>query len=129
MDADRQHSNPEPHTTLRVLVADDEPLIRTALRRLLEKRGHRVHEAPDAFAALEVLRAEPVDAVLVDMRMPGDGTTVLDWLREQRFGGMTILMTGELAVDAPGAGEEVHRLQKPFPFPSVVSLLEEGVRR
>ena len=41
-----------------VLVADDEPLIREALRRTLEKRGHRVTCAPDAPTAIELLKGE-----------------------------------------------------------------------
>lgn len=109
---------------LRVLVADDEVLIRTALRRLLERRGHSVLEACDAAEAIALLGSGSFDAVLVDRRMPGEGTAVLAWLRENRFPGVVILMTGELAGDVREACEGVVRLQKPFPFPSVIPLVE-----
>lgn len=109
---------------LRVLVADDEPLVRAALERLLTRRGHEVRAAADAFEAVDALEESDFDAVLVDMRMPGDGATVLRWLDEHRFGGVTVLMTGDLAADAMAVGDGVRRLQKPFPFPSVIPLLE-----
>lgn len=109
---------------LRVLVADDEPLVRAALQRLLTRRGHHVHPVADAYQAVAALEGHDFDAVLVDMRMPGDGATVLAWLEERRFGGVTVLMTGDLAADAEGVSDGVRRLQKPFPFPSVIPLLE-----
>jgi CheY-like chemotaxis protein len=109
---------------LRVLVADDEPLVRAALARLLTRRGHHVHPVADAFEAVAALEEDHFDAVLVDMRMPGDGATVLAWLTERRFGGVTVLMTGDQATDAEGVSDGVRRLQKPFPFPSVIPLLE-----
>jgi CheY-like chemotaxis protein len=109
---------------LRVLVADDETLVRTALRRLLERRGHLVEEAADAYEAVDLLEHHAFDAVLVDRRMPGGGASVLAWLEEHRFPGTVILMTGELAADAQDVLDGVRRLQKPFPFPSVIPLLE-----
>lgn len=111
-------------TCLKILVADDEILIRTALRRLLERRGHQVHEAEDAAQALALLEQDTFDAVLVDRRMPGEGTAVLAWLEENRFPGVAILMTGEVASDAQDLGSGVLRLQKPFPFPSVIPMVE-----
>lgn len=111
-------------TSLKILVADDEILIRTALRRLLERRGHQVHEAVDAAEAVALLERNTFDAVLVDRRMPGEGTAVLAWLMENRFPGVAILMTGEMASDAQDLGRGVLRLQKPFPFPSVIPMVE-----
>lgn len=112
---------------LRVLVADDEPLIRSALRRLLERRGHHVQAACDAFEALALLDTQTFDAVLVDMRMPGGGASVLARLAEMGFTGPRILMTGDLAADAVGVSQGVRHLQKPFPFPSVIPLLEGSI--
>ncbi len=57
---------------LRVLVVDDEPLIRWSLRRGLGKRGHVVAEAGQATDALERIRRapEPFDVVILDYRLP-----------------------------------------------------------
>jgi CheY-like chemotaxis protein len=109
-----------------VLVADDEPMIVRAIKRVLERRGHEVHTAHDAYGALELLEGVRFDAVLVDDRMPGGGRTVLGHLRERNYTGTTVLMTGGAIGDGGDVGATVTWLQKPFPFPAVVSLVENG---
>ena len=54
-----------------ILVVDDEPALRRALRRLLEKKGWTVVEAGASAEALEVVGRGGVDAVICDIRMPG----------------------------------------------------------
>jgi response regulator RpfG family c-di-GMP phosphodiesterase len=54
-----------------LLAVDDEPNILLALRRLFRATGWRILTAGHAEEALALLAAEPVDAVLSDMRMPG----------------------------------------------------------
>ena len=58
---------------IRLLVADDQPLIRAGLRGILELEDdlHVVGEASDGHQVLELLRSDPVDVVLMDIRMPG----------------------------------------------------------
>lgn len=62
-----------------VLVVDDDPEIRTALRFVLEDEGYTVHEAPDGNPALERLHNHPDGmVVLLDLNMPGvDGIEVM----------------------------------------------------
>jgi CheY-like chemotaxis protein len=120
-----QHPPSPPERPLRVLVADDEPMIVKALERLLRRRGHLVDTAFDAYRALELVEANVYDAVMVDARMPGGGQSVLARLEETAFRGVRVLMTGEIAADATGVHDDVRRLQKPFPFPSVIPLLED----
>jgi two-component system, LytTR family, response regulator AlgR len=64
--------------TLRVLIADDEPLARARLRALVEELGHEVcAEAGDGIGAEEALTRARPDAVLLDIQMPdGDGLTL-----------------------------------------------------
>ena len=115
-----------PPRPLVILVADDEPMIVQALARVLERRGHTVHTAHDAHAALDLLRRHTFDAVLVDARMPGDGLTVLREVdRDPSFSGVAVLMTGGLATDPSSqVSPSVRRLQKPFRFPDVIPLVE-----
>jgi DNA-binding response OmpR family regulator len=66
----------------RVLVVDDERLNRMLLRRALEAEGRLVSEAPDGNVALEVLRSETVDVVLLDIMMPNlDGYATLEVIK------------------------------------------------
>lgn len=69
----------------RVVLADDEPLVRERLRDLLAARSgwHLVGECADGVAAVEMIVAERPDVALLDVRMPGlDGFEVLDALPE-----------------------------------------------
>ena len=114
---------------LRILVADDEPMIVRALERVLEKRGHTVLVAETADGACLLLESEKVDAVLVDQNMPGSGLAILQCLFDQPdgFEGLAILMTGGMDDgELDEISGEVQRLQKPFRFGEVVPLIEQG---
>ncbi len=65
-----------PHTekverTARVLVVDDEPRMLSMMRRVLEADGYGVVLAGDGHAALETLRGESIDLMILDVMMPG----------------------------------------------------------
>jgi DNA-binding NtrC family response regulator len=57
---------------LRVLIVDDEPLIRWSLAETLAERGHSASEAGDGASALQSLEkgGEPVDVIVLDFRLP-----------------------------------------------------------
>ena len=55
----------------RVLIADDEPNIVISLEFLMKREGHVVSIARDGVAALEAIRRERPDLVLLDVMMPG----------------------------------------------------------
>ncbi|GAA0697924.1 two component system response regulator [Streptomyces malaysiensis subsp. malaysiensis] len=64
---------------IRVLIADDEALMRAGIRLILETDDEVriVAEAQNAREAVEACRAHPVDVALLDVRMPGDGITAV----------------------------------------------------
>ncbi|HEX5684836.1 MAG TPA: LytTR family DNA-binding domain-containing protein [Ideonella sp.] len=83
---------------LRVLIVDDEPLARMRLRSLLadcvRPAATVVDEAGSAAEALHALARQPVDAVLLDIHMPGmDGISLARKLREQSSAPAVVLVT------------------------------------
>ena len=69
-------------TADRILIVEDERLIRMTLRELLEAEGFRVAEADTGTAGLEYLRTAEVDLVLLDYKLPDiDGIEVLRQIR------------------------------------------------
>ena len=67
-------------TAQRVLVVDDDPVVREMLCEYLRQIGYEISVAGTAFEALGVMRAERPDAVLLDLNMPGPvgGAAVVD---------------------------------------------------
>jgi DNA-binding NtrC family response regulator len=86
-------NNPQP---LRVLVVDDEPLIRWSLAETLAESGHSVSEAGDAASALSALRAvgTPVDVIVLDYRLPDSSDlSLLRLIRQLAPRSAVIMMT------------------------------------
>ena len=110
----------------RVLVVDDEPLIRWAASSTLAAAGFTVVEAADVAAARVVAGAAPLDLALLDVRLPdGDGVSLMHEIQKAqpgcRFIMMTAFRTPELTANA--ADEHVPVLDKPFGMPELVDLV------
>ena len=93
----------------RILIVDDEPLIRESLYEILRIEGYSVQMAPTAEAALEILQKGPVDIVLTDMRLPKmNGIELLAQVKKDHPETEVILITGYgsvgTAVEAMKAG-------------------------
>lgn len=79
----------------RILIIDDEPLVRSVIRSILERNGHTVVEAPDGRDGLELWRNIPIDLVLIDIYMPElDGIDVIKQLTHDCPQAKIIAMTG-----------------------------------
>lgn len=59
-----------PNTKAKVLVVDDEPLIRTTMSMVLAEMGYQVRSAEDGFCALREIHQEMPDILLTDLNMP-----------------------------------------------------------
>jgi two-component system cell cycle response regulator CpdR len=105
---------------MKVLIADDEPLARARLRRLLEARDDAVElcEAANGLEAIERSREFAPDVILLDIRMPGMDGIEMAKAAARNFPGLRILLvTGyadqrERAADLNGVVVDV--LLKPF---------------
>jgi CheY-like chemotaxis protein len=102
---------------VRILVADDEPSVRTTVRRLLERRGATVVVAADGLEAEARLCDERFDLAVLDVTMPGrSGYDVLTFARATQAALPVILMSGYTAlVRGEGSEEEPDAfIEKPF---------------
>ncbi|HUK65973.1 MAG TPA: sigma-54 dependent transcriptional regulator [Anaeromyxobacteraceae bacterium] len=103
---------------VRILVVDDEEIVRESLTGWLRQDGYLVGSAADGRAALESLRAESWAIVLLDLKMPGpDGLQVLEEGRRLRPEASFVLMTAYATVDTAVAAMKLGAydyLVKPF---------------
>ena len=96
----------------RLLVIDDEPFVRDALKRVLEEEELQVDVAADAETALVQLNREAYDLVILDIIMPGmDGVELLRRLRAEFPGLRVIAISG-------GGNFELSAPMRCWPSPS-----------
>ena len=68
---------------LRVLIIDDEKVIRDGVERSLAGKNYQVAKAESGEAGIEMIEQNGYDVVLLDLMMPGiDGFGVLDWIKD-----------------------------------------------
>ncbi len=106
--------------TKKILVADDEPNIVTALEFLLERDGYQVRVARNGEEALQAIESDPPDLVLLDIMMPvKSGYEVCKRIRERpEWAGMKVVMLSAKGRDVEvskglGMGADFY-VTKPF---------------
>jgi two-component system KDP operon response regulator KdpE len=117
---------------MRVLVIDDEPQIRRALRAGLERNGYTVSLAASGEEALDQAALQPPDLVILDLAMPGmDGFEVCRQLREWSKSPIIVLSVREGETDkirALDQGADDY-LTKPFSLGELLARLRAVLRR
>lgn len=120
---------------LRVLLADDEELVRHTVKRLLERRGFSVTTARDGAEALAsfVSAADPFDLVILDVTMPRlGGHEVLKEIRAKRPDARVILASGytehELLAEEEHSGADGF-LEKPFSREQLDAVIKSVLER
>lgn len=116
----------------KILLADDEAEIRDVLRIYLEKDGYVVTEAADGVEAMNLLRKEPFDLVILDIMMPGvDGYRVLRSIRETN--NVPVIMLSAKGTESDkilgldlGADDYI---TKPFSISEVIARVRAVLRR
>jgi DNA-binding NtrC family response regulator len=116
-----------------ILIVEDEILLGRQLARSLEAGGHEVRNASNGAAALDALRADPPDLVLLDLRLPDrSGLDVLTDIQAESPGLPVVLMTayGSVrdAVDAMRRGAADY-LQKPLDLDELGMLVDRVLSR
>ncbi len=122
MCSSQQHTASEaPLMPLRILVADDDPVIRKLFSERLEAAGYQVVLAADGREAAETIRTTRFDVVLTDLVMPGNigGIELLEIVRERDTRTEVIVFTAHSSVPTAVAAMKkgaVDYLEKPVNF-------------
>jgi DNA-binding NtrC family response regulator len=115
--------------SIRVLVVDDERPTRLLMERELPRAGYAVMTAESGEEALEKIRAQDFDVILLDLKMPGiGGMEALRRIRDSGASGEVVILTGHPDVDSAIGAMKLGAydyLTKPFKL----SELEEVLRR
>jgi two-component system, OmpR family, KDP operon response regulator KdpE len=116
----------------RILVVDDDPQIRRAMKATLTSRGYEVSDARTGEEALEKLRSETYDLVLLDMNMPGMGGIETCGLIRSNSDIAIIMLTVNNTekdkVEALDAGADDY-VTKPFSMPELLARIRATFRR
>jgi two-component system, OmpR family, KDP operon response regulator KdpE len=116
----------------RILVVDDDPQIRRVLRTTLIAEEYEIDDARNGEDALERVRGERFDLILLDMNMPGISGIETCRLLRAGFDGAIIMLTvrdsEQDKVQALDAGADDY-VTKPFSFPELLARIRAALRR
>ncbi|MFZ5779032.1 MAG: response regulator [Pseudomonadota bacterium] len=120
----QQSAMPEPSSGLRVLLVEDDWLIRAATSDMLQALGHVALEAGDAEQALALLASEPVDLMITDLGLPGMSGEALAEKVGERWPDLVVVFASGYT-DQPrlrSSGRTMH-LPKPYDLKALERVL------
>lgn len=81
-------------SSISILLVDDEQIMRDLLQKILDREGYRILTAEDGARACEILKREPIDIVVTDMKMPRmNGFELLEIIKQKHPSVGVIIMT------------------------------------
>jgi signal transduction histidine kinase len=113
-----------------ILVVDDEPIVRSSLKRALTRFGYQVLEAGDGASALAAMRAAqpPVDLIILDLVLPGGGAGIFELLKAVRPD-VKVLVSSGYSPDGEASRGLAARVEGFLPKPYELAQLREAVAR
>ena len=119
-------------TLERILIVDDSSLTREVIQRNLVAEGYQTDTAEGVEHALGILRQEPVDLVITDLKMPdGNGIELVEYVRQNHPNSEVMLITGY-----PSINDAVHAVKhgateylvKPFTDQELLSAVQRSLK-
>ena len=117
----------------RILVVDDEDMIRDLCYHILSAEGYQVSTVSNATAALEELNRSVADLLITDIKMPGmDGLELFERVKEQNHDLVTVFITGhgtlDTAIESLMRGVDAFVL-KPFTQEELLGAVDRAINR
>ncbi len=112
----------------KILVVDDEDTLRTVLSQELKGEGYEVETAADGLLALDAIKQNKFDLVLLDIKMPNmDGFEVLKYIKQNHNDLKIIMLTGfadlKNAIESKKLGAEDF-VSKPYDLVDLLTTIE-----
>jgi DNA-binding NtrC family response regulator len=115
----------------KILVVDDEDIVRTSCSRTLVPEGYEVRLAKNGVEGLQMAAGERFDLVLTDLKMPDmDGIEVLRIIKEKWPETLVIIVTGYQTVDTAVKAIKLganNYIEKPFTPDALLSAVTEAL--
>jgi CheY-like chemotaxis protein len=112
---------------MKVLIIDDEPLVRRSLARALKSRGHDIVEAEDGTQGLAAWKSEKPDLVFLDVLMPGmTGPQVLREIGPARTGKVILISAFSGEHNMETATQMGANLFIPKPFDNIFAVIDQA---
>ena len=112
----------------RILIIDDEEVVRMAIRKMMELAGYEIAEASDGEEGVRLYRQAPADLIITDIQMPRkNGVKVIQELRHDFPEVKIIAVTGH-APEALSVARQLgvnHTFTKPFRMHELLEAVEE----
>jgi len=115
----------------KILVIDDELFVRELLQEFLSKEGYRVSLAESGEKAINLVKFNPVEIALIDLKMPGmDGISTLKEIKKIAPDTIAIILTGyptiETSIEALRSGAYDY-VVKPFKLNDLKNTIEKAI--
>jgi DNA-binding NtrC family response regulator len=118
---------------LKILIVDDELLIRWSLTEALSQEGHEVMAVENAIKAIDATQRHFFDYIITDLVMPElDGWTVLEFARQNQPSSRVILITAYGAEDTKKIAQERGAwayIEKPYLIDEIKRIIKQGSRK
>jgi DNA-binding NtrC family response regulator len=118
---------------LKILIVDDELLIRWSLTEALSQEGHEVMAVENATKAIDATQRYFFDYIITDLVMPEiDGWTVLEFARQNQPTSRVILITAYGAEDTKKIAQERGAwayIEKPYLIDEIKRIIKQGPQR
>ena len=118
---------------MKILVIDDEPVVLTSCRKVLEEDGFDVYLVPSADEALKAMKKEVFDLLLVDVKMPKhDGIYLMQKVKEKWPDVPIIVMSGYPTPDTITDGAKMGAdafIAKPFTPDELLETIRQVIQK